>query len=64
METIRRAKKEDSKGHLREAVHFYELGAGLLLDAVRRGQVSYIYSDLGGHGDLVMISYLKSHQVK
>ena len=39
METIRRAKKEDSKGHLREAVHFYELGAGLLLDAVRRGQV-------------------------
>ena len=49
METIRRAKKEDSKGHLREAVHFYELGAGLLLDAVRRGQVSYIYSDLGGY---------------
>ena len=46
METIRRAKKEDSKGHLREAVHFYELGAGLLLDAVRRGQVSNIYGGL------------------
>ena len=38
VEKIRRAKKEDSKGHLREAVHFYELGAGLLLDAARRGQ--------------------------
>ena len=39
VETIRRAKKEDSRSHLREAVHFYELGAGLLLDAVRKGQV-------------------------
>ncbi len=39
LDTIRKAKKEDSRTHLREAVHFYETGAGQLLDAVRRGQV-------------------------
>lgn len=39
LDTVRRAKKEDTRSHLPEAVHFYELGAGLLLDSVRRGQV-------------------------
>ena len=47
IEKIRRAKKEDSKGRLREAVHFYELGAGLLLDSVRKGQVPECQLDPG-----------------
>lgn len=39
LETIKRAKSEDSKCHFPEAIHFYEQGAGALLDAVRRNRV-------------------------
>ena len=39
LETIGRAKAEDAKCHFPEAIHFYEQGAGALLDAVRRNRV-------------------------
>lgn len=40
LDTIEKAKREDAKSHFAEAIHFYEQGAGQLLDAIRRGRVA------------------------
>jgi len=38
LETLDKAAAEDDRGRFAEALHFYELGAGELLDAVRKGK--------------------------